>query len=600
MFNKLDIATAKHLGLLLEDKGVQEQFILDPRGVVFYGSASKDRVNSLASYVKLPKMNDMTKTLFASWQHIDSLTPGEFYAHQVFHYLGNLFGFEYAPNSAVYKGVEKPSEAVTALVLTSASRVEILEAVYKILNSGIPLAEETARDFFFILKELKAVFLDVLKISRNKEFNSIVYNELGIVPKEGEEFIRYLINKVTGSTLVIKNKTTLAMLRENASLASDLLESYKDSYGLAELAKVYNRYKPILLAIKYGASKPTINKISKLSKKLHKPLKTPSFMKVTSEIVEPGQLEGASTAQLVRAYNSILNFASENKVYKVRNGKVFIQTARKEGKTKALVLASNQLAIAKVLQGRFAKLQGLKVYIPDGVRYAVPTSEKNFVGAIPEGTILSTEGDNCVVGVYWKGQGVDLDLHTRGLNGLHVGWNSHYGQYGIVFSGDITSAPNGATEVVKIPKGSLAENKALALSLSPYAFCGESHAFHLLVGKSNAKNLSCIDPKSIKIAAPMEIERGDTLNLGTVIADSEGRVSFVVGSSVIPNQGRVPRTDADIMDTLILGSRDKALNALSLNDFLELCGAELVSHEECDLDLSLESLNKEKILGLMS
>jgi hypothetical protein len=91
-------------------------------------------------------------------------------------------------------------------------------------------------------------------------------------------------------------------------------------------------------------------------------------------------------------------------------------------------------------------LNGKSFYLPSDVKYALPTSEKMFVGNIPTGTKFL--GDNLAVGIYWENEwgATDLDLSAINIDGK-VGWNSSYNQNNnLLYSGDITSAPNGAVE----------------------------------------------------------------------------------------------------------------------------------------------------------
>ena len=77
-------------------------------------------------------------------------------------------------------------------------------------------------------------------------------------------------------------------------------------------------------------------------------------------------------------------------------------------------------------------LNGKSFYLPSDVKYALPTSEKMFVGNIPTGTKFL--GDNLAVGIYWENEwgATDLDLSAINIDGK-VGWNSSYNQNNNLF-----------------------------------------------------------------------------------------------------------------------------------------------------------------------
>ena len=102
--------------------------------------------------------------------------------------------------------------------------------------------------------------------------------------------------------------------------------------------------------------------------------------------------------------------------------------------------------IMNYLKKRFSQ-NNKKIFIPKDIEYALPTSEKMYVGNIPTGSKFY--GKRLAVGIYWKNEwgAHDLDLSGQNLRGK-IGWNAGYGEDdgALMYSGDITSAPKGAVE----------------------------------------------------------------------------------------------------------------------------------------------------------
>jgi hypothetical protein len=71
----------------------------------------------------------------------------------------------------------------------------------------------------------------------------------------------------------------------------------------------------------------------------------------------------------------------------------------------------------------------LDVRLPERVDLAFPSSEKQFMGAIPTGSrvAIPMTGETILIGVYWQnGEAahVDLDLSGIAQDGSKIGWNA--------------------------------------------------------------------------------------------------------------------------------------------------------------------------------
>ena len=107
-----------------------------------------------------------------------------------------------------------------------------------------------------------------------------------------------------------------------------------------EWAAIFNRYKPLFLALRSSGLRPLINKISKLSKRHHVPtvmpmsteFLTPKYINSPSEFQEAKywlsrNVKDMSIFQLVKFHNAIKKRLKGNFIdtINIRNGKSWIQ-----------------------------------------------------------------------------------------------------------------------------------------------------------------------------------------------------------------------------------------------------------------------------------
>ena len=96
-------------------------------------------------------------------------------------------------------------------------------------------------------------------------------------------------------------------------------------------------------------------------------------------------------------------------VYRIRNGKSWTTTNDVSKK----VAKENYEKILSYLKGKY-DLSDKKIFLPKGIKYALPTSEKMFVGNIPTGTRFTAK--KMAVGIYWEDAWGASDLDLSGMN----------------------------------------------------------------------------------------------------------------------------------------------------------------------------------------
>jgi hypothetical protein len=398
--------------------------------------------------------SQLNSSFYKNWSQISNLTLEQRLRDQCLHYF-TTYGFEsigiYDPDS-VYVVNTDPSKDLPAKialkVIKGISVVDAIKACLDMLASGIALKQETIEDILTVLDVCEYTFTGSENI-KNREAQILIADRTGVLPQKSDDLFRYLVYKSTGETLVIRN----------AKLHAAIVESNYELPSLSEtlmrvLARSFNRNKYLWLAFKkaHVNNKKTVNRIAKLSKTEHEPQKPNVLGTLTSNQWSPlevnNSLQGANAYQAVRALNALEYYShvtSPARFYKVRNGKGFATSKHFGGRSH-----SNYSEYRNILKEFLSKkIENDIFYVPEGVDYALPTSEKMFSDNIPKMTSVEVpySDKNILIGVYWENTKyrVDLDLSGQSIS-EKVGWNGQYNTHQVMYSGDMTDAPNGASE----------------------------------------------------------------------------------------------------------------------------------------------------------
>jgi len=602
-------ASLKLFGVVLENRAPQSirktDFIfIREFGIVIAPNASAKAVD-IRSWAKQSELtgNQLNGSFHKSWNKVMSASGYKLATEQLLHYF-TTYGLEalglahpdlvYIPNEVL-----NTPEPLPLRIIRGVSRDELISRTFKLLSSGAALKQETISLAFDLLDELDYVFTGSEDI-RNREAKVYAIERTGILPTNPMDLFRWFVYKATGETLLIKNDALIAKIKDSGYILPSL--SYSQQIALATH---FNRLKPLWLAFKHSdANNPAIvNSISKISKIQHKPLavnllSNVSKVRTAAEFLDV--LPSANIFQLVRAYNHLkVRLASDNdsQLYLVRNGKGFA----KEKPTKRPVIFYETLADLLIQEIR-ARFTYEKIYVPDNVDYAIPTSEKQFVGMIPINTEIRIPKDESfgLVGIYWEDgqERTDLDLRADSMSDS-VGWNSSYRNTnedfeGIAYSGDMTSAPNGASEW-------LYHNKIIdtySVKINSYR-ADENHSFKLIVGYGdNVKKDYVIDPNRIIFKADLSMVQ-EEITLG-ILAPTENGSSFFLSGAATSNRsvGRDNKVSQIARQALIKQTK----NVLRLSDLMALNNdySYALDVEEAKYDLAPASLTKDSFLNLFT
>jgi hypothetical protein len=429
---------------------------------------------------------------------------------------------------------------------------------------------------------------------RNKEAQIKLADIYNIIPTDVMEFFRIVIYKATGKSLLIKNPGMVVTIKQSNYNPVAMF----NQFGLERLAEIFYRFKPLFLAFKNKCPK-TINKISKLAKKYHKPMVVNPLNEITVRLLTDSDLhwlDNATPFALFKAMSACykrLNNNQKDFLYRVRNGKSYVA---KNEKYDATISSSNFNFLLGYMNVKY-NLRDKKVYIPANIEFGLPTSEKMFVGNIPVGTKIHAE--KMVAGIYWENSwgAYDLDLSGITLSGDKVGWNSYYnhGDGELMYSGDMTSAPNGAVEYLYASKGLCEPVIVLCNIFSGNVGC----KYKIIVGSGdNISREYMMNPNNLIFEVSTNTVQAQTI-MGIFIQEPEKDAqSFVVLNTGLGNM-RV--SNSKHTNKAINALYQEYANPLTFNAVVTMLGAIVVNTKEnVDYDLSLDKLEKDSFMRIIA
>lgn len=581
--------TLKLFNAVLAKEPTKSEVILD-QGIVITSKAAwaKDIILDYYTREKL-NGNDLNKSFHKSWKKIKESSRYELYLEQINHYMstyGSNFKDEiYIPEEVL----DIPDLNIVYKLIKAYTKEELIQKCFQLLNSGIALTKETIQDVLQVLHdELDYEFTGEEQI-KNKEAIVMIADMYNVIPQDTMELFRYIIYRSTGETLLIKNNSIIELIKNSSYNPAIAFKQH----GLEKLSAIFNRFKPLFLAFKTKCPK-TINKIAKLSKKYHKPLVQNPLNQVTFRRLKQSDshwLDNSTPYALFKALQATYQRSNDQDtfLYRIRNGKSWVQ----DGKSDIEVNKHNFNTLITYIKQRF-DLRDKTFFLPENVKYALPTSEKMFVGNFPTGTKFY--GKKLAVGIYWENSwgANDLDLSAINIGGK-VGWNASYNQLNkIFFSGDITSAPNGAVEYLYAKDG-LSDPTIIRNNV----FSGSPHTdYKIIIGKgSKVSRDYMMDPNKVFAEVKCTSVQKETV-LGMLLPeDKDGEkqsfvlLNFGAGNSRVSN----------------IVSSEKAIKALfqqwsgaySFTSLIKELGATILDTElGVDYDLSLENITKESFVRI--
>ena len=626
-----DTQNSKIISQLHNDNNIMHGFYITPKAYKHCPQIAEPENLELIERICGYDLAELNRGFYKSFGSVKYKKPTKLLADQILHYF-STYGLEalglggvnavYIPNDVL----ELPEDAkpIKVTVIKYMSRDEIKQRTLKLMMSGMALSEDTLEQIIFIVQELKMKSMIKVDEVPNKEFRIRLCELLNLLPLNPIEFLRYMVYKKTGLTLLIKSNETILSTRDSGAKVESYFNEYiSNGGGLSKLAEVFHRYKSLWLAFKTESSNMAsiINKMRKLADKYHKPT-TPKILDTITSSKEidmaefTRELEKVTIFKKISLANSILFRCAvpESVAYFIRNGRVFADEYHGDFQLNEQVL---EVLMSSIVEDIRPQVEGKTIYIPDNLTYTIPTSEKLFWGAIPYGSSYTLPGKNVVLAVHWFNleyddgyeERVDLDLHYQSAE-HDVGWNTHLigdniinaKSDKIIFSGDMTDAPisqGGATEAFFIGE-SITDDLAL-INLNNFTANKWSVWFKFVIDDVKQDRINrhyLINSHTMSFCLPNEIE-GTEKFLGLLQSDEEGNKKFYFTSASMGN--RIISKYDKSADNMLKALMTSFKSCLKLKDVLQRAGAVFEKAEDAEWDINLDpqSLTKDTIMNLL-
>jgi hypothetical protein len=555
-----------------------------------------------------------------SWEKVATASIEQLVLEQIVHYI-TTYGYQavgiysddtvYIPHEQL--DLPELSDDIPLTVVKAMTEDDIIGAILGLGSSGVALSTETLDDIMVILEDSNFLAHIFVESITNRELKARIFARWNLVPTDPEEWLRYIVALLTGESLLIKNKYLIGKIKE---ADGKLLDTYLAD-APKNLASIFYRYKPLFLAMKSISSNKTFfNRLRKAAPKQHKPVRPDYLATLTEHIGTPGfvavelpfHLEEASFWRKVRLAHA-LSFRMSHPtsiLYKVRNGRSYVTDFQWPVSTETTAYYLNMVIESIAMEDALYRLDGQVIYIPEGVSYPLPASEKQFVGNVPAGTSVAVPED-MLVGIHWFNNTagktmwsngvVDLDLSLVSVGGK-IGWDASYRNQDVLFSGDVTSAPKpkGASELFYIKHN--AEHPYL-LSVNYYNYISEDECeAKIIVARQKPHNFGknyMVDVSNIVASANINVTDRQTI-LGVVSDNTFYFWNTGIGRSITTSADKRATQTREYLIT-------RCQSLVPLDVILELAGATIVHKrpEKGDyIDLSPENLDKTTILNLLT
>ena len=610
LFNAIHVQDKKDLTSTDYVKYIAKGFLVHPSIPL-----TESNIKMIDDTVSLNK-EKLNASFHKSWAVVQNSSLEKLVMQQCMHYF-TTYGFESMgifDESTVYVPAEKLeipelTENIELITINALDKKEVLEKLL-VLGSGVALKDTTIADMMTIIKG-NVYPKSFVKKMKNRELLAKLYEFYGIVPSEPVEFLRHTINKLTDSTLIIKNGKLISEIKESDGTKLDKLMKKAPK----DLSSIFLRYKPLFLAMKsISRDKGFYNKLRKDAIRTHKPLPMDYLNSVTA-LIKTGKLDlkvlykklkTVPIFRKIRLINSLKYrmLGPDTILYKIRSGKGWAGDMKWPKELNEMTEKTIKIVMKSIGNDLKANVDGKTIYIPKYINYTVPATEKQFTGMFPSGTSVGFPG-NMMIGINWKnnpGYRVDLDFSLIDVKGK-TGWNGLYRRDDTLFSGDETSAPgeNGASEtfLFKTPVDCVK-----MVNVNYFNFSSD---------EPNEYTFYIAGTDKVKIERNYMVDKNDLLATANLVMDKKSSVLGIVVND--GGENRLYFSESSISNTISSSknnSSDKArdyfvnssLSAVSLNEVLAEAGAiivtEVPTEEDAEfIDLSPKNLAKDSILKLM-
>lgn len=407
------------------------------RGVVTDFVPNHEQASILAE-----KFEPLPLHTFFTREERESASIEHLWTKQVLHYI-EVYGLEMP---GLFNLTAPHGEVVVMRYVHGITLDELCDMVQALLYTNAPIKDTVA------LRRIigdYGIDFDINKV-QNNEMRVLLYRPGVDTFKSGDDAVRYMCYRATGDSLLIKSKEVIRAVT-GASLPASFFVVHE-----VPLAQVFNRHKRLILAAKNKKTATAINRIARLSKKAHVPILPPvSKIFIHKALSNPSfKANDVLEHTTLRDKFNFLNVLarkwgrSSTASFRIRNGKVWVCGDRPVYPIYDIDRVED--VVLDALSRDLHHLRKQNILLDKSVDYGLPISRKQTIGNLPFGTKVQSSTGEIASGMYWENAwgATDLDLSTIDEKGSRVGWGSRrgYQDRGILFSGDITHAPDGAME----------------------------------------------------------------------------------------------------------------------------------------------------------
>ncbi len=561
------------------------------------------------------KTVDWTESFHKSWDKVATASIDQLVSEQILNYF-STYGLEslgleslnFVPVEKILVDLDtKPSiDAFTVVRLFSID--ELKSTFIDYLTSTKAPHRDAIEYIRTLLPLVNGIDVDSIKSFEIK----IMYCDLNnVVPVNAQDFLRFMIYKASNGTktTIVKDNETINLLKifSHSTMAENLF-AVSD---LDVLSESFYRFKPLFLAFKSNHNlAPIINKIRRLAVKNHKPITGFTVSNLMNLLAQNRKTDAklviskADNRELVKLINFAtfeLNY-SDNHIYNIRNGKMFVKVDDEVSNMDIRIDNIKWLSAqckAQLISNLGLVFNDYTFYIPNGIKYVAPVSEKQMLDTLPYGSKVYLPKDAkamCISG-HWMNNTrfsksgvrengrIDLDFHMNSAYGS-IGWNSNYRNNDILFSGDMTNAPepNGAVESFRI-NANIEEPYELSINIYngsgniPYELLFTKDITSKCDFKKNSNSMisAVVNPKNA-IAPKLNLHVQEN---GAVIGFYHNNAFTIYGGGLGGNR-HVP--DRDMMISALNASIARCDNMMDIIELISLAGGNIVHDIPKDID----------------
>lgn len=558
-------------------------------------------------------------TFYKEWEDVTSKDRFELYLDQIRHYASTYGAGEYSVGNGYV-----PNEGSVKISFKNMKVLEPLDEdgfakrIWNVLKTGIALKESTMKALCGFLvdytnqvptsagDEYKEVVAKALLEVKNKEAQCYLAKMFGVLPNEEFSMLRCIIYDYTGSTMLIKSKTTISTIKSKAEESSLIFKSpllTLTEKQMVLLSRIFLRFKPIFLAMKNGQTSHIINKLRRLAEKNHRPLKIGFWQNIITtkrsmkEIHDQlGFFDNFHKVRLMMLIREKLESPTTSGVYIIRNGRMWVRQGYAPKYDLNWMNSLYFMIESSLVESLKAK--ACKVKFPTGYDIAIPSSEKTFIGNYPYGTSFGFTENN-VVGIYWRGEwGTnDFDLSYTDLFGTKIGWNSYFfnninaNSSTVIYSGDMTRADPEATELLYMktsaPDGLIKINRYSGKRESKFRFFFANESLSPYEMRNHM-----VDPNNIKFDTMLVSEDDKEQTIGMVISNRFYLMDVKSGKRKTSRSGKWTME-------LIENMKRKVVGFIPLKGILLRAGFTIVEDGETP-DIDFTNLEKDTLIKLLA